>query len=62
MTPRELAVLRSLADGLTNQEIAARMSISKRTVDSHLSNVYVKIGVANRAKAVAFALRNGLAE
>ncbi len=62
VTLRELAVLRSLADGWTNQEIAARMSISKRTVDSHLSNVYVKIGVANRAEAVAFALRNGLAE
>ena len=38
------------------------MSISKRPVDSDLSNVYVMIGVAYRAEAVAFALRNGRAE
>jgi predicted ATPase/DNA-binding CsgD family transcriptional regulator len=61
LTSRELEVLRSMADGLTNQEIADTLSISNRTATSHASNVLGKLGLDSRTAAVAFAIRNGLA-
>ena len=61
MTSRELEVLQLLAGGLTNAEIASRLVLSERTVINHLSHIFGKIGVANRAGAVAYAHRNGLA-
>ena len=61
LTSRELEVLRLLAQGLTNAEIAARLVLSERTVINHLSHVFGKIEVANRAGAVAYAHRHGLA-
>jgi pimeloyl-ACP methyl ester carboxylesterase/DNA-binding CsgD family transcriptional regulator len=60
LTARELDVLRLAAAGLDNEAIAGRLSLSARTVERHLSNVYVKLGVSGRvarAAAVAYVLR-----
>jgi DNA-binding CsgD family transcriptional regulator len=55
LTDRELDVLRLLARGLTNKAIGAELSISERTVDRHVSNIFAKTGTASRAAATAFA-------
>ena len=63
MTTRELDVLRLAAEGRTNEEIAEALTLSPRTVERHLSNVYGKLGVtgrAARAAAVAEYLRQAL--
>lgn len=60
LTERELDVLRLLASGLTNKEIAGRLYISASTVQRHVSNIYPKLGVHNRAEATALALARGL--
>lgn len=57
---RELQVLRLLASGETNRSIADSLYISIRTVDRHVSNVYTKLGVANRAAATAYAYEHQL--
>jgi DNA-binding CsgD family transcriptional regulator len=54
LTGREVEVLRLLADGRTNAEIAARLVISVHTVERHLANVYRKIGARNRAEAAGY--------
>lgn len=59
LTERELEVLRAAAKGMTNQEIAAKLYISVRTVQAHLSNIFGKIGVGSRTEAVVHALRKG---
>lgn len=56
LTPREREVLRWLAHGKTDAEIAGLMSLSKRTVQKHLEHVYVKLGVETRTAAVMRAL------
>lgn len=56
LTAREFEVLQLLAAGRRNREIAAELVLSERTVQRHISNVYGKIGVRNRAEATAFAL------
>src|SRR5579859_490004 len=61
LTPREAEILVLLARGLTNKEIAARLSVSVRTVRSHVEHVYAKIGVSARGAAAMFAMRHGLA-
>jgi DNA-binding NarL/FixJ family response regulator len=61
LTEREVELLHLVADGLTNDEIAEQLTLSARTVERHLSNVYRKLGVsgrAARAAAVAHILRN----
>lgn len=58
VTGRELEVLRLLAEGLSNQEIAARLYLSPRTVERHVANLTVKTGVERRAQLVAFAARS----
>ncbi|MGI8475512.1 MAG: LuxR C-terminal-related transcriptional regulator, partial [Thermomicrobiales bacterium] len=60
LTPRELEVLRLLADGLTDVAIGVRLFISPRTVSHHLRSVYAKIGVSSRSGATRFALERGL--
>ena len=57
MTSRELEVLRLLAAGLPNNQIAARLYLSPRTVERHIANLAVKIGVGRRSELVAYAAR-----
>ena len=61
LTGRELDVLRLLAQGLTNQEIAESLTIGVGTVRTHVSNILSKLHLANRTQAALFALREGLA-
>jgi non-specific serine/threonine protein kinase len=60
LTPAELGVLQLLSGGLTTREIAAELVVSISTVDRHLTHIYGKLGVRNRAEATAFALKQGL--
>jgi two-component system, NarL family, nitrate/nitrite response regulator NarL len=62
LTPREKEVLVLTADGLTAPEIADRLQLGVATVRSHLQNLYEKLGVSDRAAAVAAAMRAGLLE
>jgi len=60
LTTRELEVLRMAARGLSNKEIAARLTISTRTAQVHLANIFQKLEVGSRTEAVLLALRRGL--
>ena len=60
LSKREAEVLGLLAAGLTNKEVAARLHLSVRTVDTHVSAIYRKVGARHRTEAVAFALANGI--
>lgn len=60
LTARELEVLRSVAAGLTNGDIARELWVTEQTVKFHLSNVYRKLGVGNRTEATHYAHVNGL--
>lgn len=60
LTERELEILRHVAAGLANKEIAHRLSISERTVKNHLSNIMEKLHVNSRTQAAIYALRSGL--
>jgi DNA-binding CsgD family transcriptional regulator len=61
LTAREAEVLRHVAAGETDRQIAAALLVTEATVGRHLANVYAKLGVSSRAAATAFALRAGLA-
>jgi ATP/maltotriose-dependent transcriptional regulator MalT len=60
LTPRELDVLRLVATGLTDAQVAERLFLSTQTVHSHLRSVYSKLGVANRLEATRYALEHKL--
>ncbi len=60
LTKRELDVLRNLSVGMFNKEIAMKLNISERTVKNHVSNIFKKVGVADRTQAAVFAIRNHL--
>ncbi len=60
LTEREAEVLRLVATGLTNNEIATELFLSPKTVSRHLSNIFTKIGVSSRASATAFAVEHHL--
>lgn len=60
LTKRELEVLINLANGNFNKNIALKLDISERTVKNHISNIFKKIGVADRTQAAVFAIKNNL--
>ncbi|HEX9039243.1 MAG TPA: response regulator transcription factor [Ktedonobacterales bacterium] len=59
LSEREMEVLREAARGLPNKDIARRLSLSVRTVHTHLGNIFSKLGVGSRTEAVLLALRSG---
>jgi DNA-binding NarL/FixJ family response regulator len=60
LSPRELEVLRHVAGGKTNKEIATELVLSERTIERHVSNIFTKLGVSTRAAATAFAYEHQL--
>ena len=60
LTEREVEVLRLLARGLSNKDIAQRLVISPKTVGNHVEHIYAKIDASTRAAAGLFAMRHGL--
>ncbi|HTW12032.1 MAG TPA: response regulator transcription factor [Solirubrobacteraceae bacterium] len=62
LTPREAEVLVLISEGLTNLEIAQRLHVSNATVKSHINHLFAKAGIRDRAQAVNYAYRTGLAQ
>jgi DNA-binding NarL/FixJ family response regulator len=62
LTPRELEVVKLIAEGHTSEEIAGQLFISKKTVDRHRANVLEKLGMRNRVQLTRYAIRRGLVE
>jgi DNA-binding NarL/FixJ family response regulator len=62
LTPRELDVLKPIAEGHTSEEIAEMLFISKKTVDRHRANILEKLGMRNRVELTRYAIRRGLVE
>ena len=60
LSNRECEVLRLVATGVTNREVAVALSISAHTVARHIQNIFVKLGVSSRAAATAYAYDHGL--
>jgi DNA-binding NarL/FixJ family response regulator len=60
LTPRELEVLRMLAEGLGNREMASRLGISDHTVKFHISSILDKLGASSRTEAVTMGIRMGI--
>ncbi|KOT98892.1 response regulator transcription factor [Streptomyces rimosus] len=62
LTAREVEVLRLVAEGLSNPEIARSLHVSNATVKTHINNLFAKAGLRNRAQAIHYAYRHGLAQ
>lgn len=62
LTKREMQVLKLIAEGLYNKEIAERLTISEKTVKNHVSNIFRKIEVSDRTQAAVYAIKNGIVE
>lgn len=62
LTPRELEVVKLIAEGHTSEEIAGQLFISKKTVDRHRGNILEKLGMRNRVQLTHYAIRRGLVE
>jgi DNA-binding NarL/FixJ family response regulator len=62
LTNREIEILKMLANGMANKQIAYRLKISEKTVRNHVSNMYEKLGIYDRSQAVLYAVRKGLVE
>ena len=60
LTKREIEVLKLLAVGMYNKEVAENLGISERTVKNHVSSIFKKLGVADRTQAAVFTIRNNL--
>ncbi|MGN0318040.1 MAG: response regulator [Lachnospira sp.] len=60
LTKREFEILKMIASGALNKEIAANLNISERTVKNHVSNLFKKIGVSDRTQAAVFAIKNNI--
>ncbi len=59
LTKREIDVLKNAAKGMSNKDIAGELSLSVRTVEAHLENIFNKLGVASRTEAVVYGLKQG---
>jgi DNA-binding NarL/FixJ family response regulator len=62
LTVREIEILKLVANGMANKQIAFRLKISEKTVRNHVSNMYEKLGIYDRSQAVLYAVRKGLVE
>jgi DNA-binding NarL/FixJ family response regulator len=62
LTAREVEILKMLATGMANKQIAYKLQISEKTVRNHVSNMYEKLDIYDRAQAVLYAVRKGLVE
>jgi DNA-binding NarL/FixJ family response regulator len=62
LTNREIEILKLLANGMANKQIAYRLKISEKTVRNHVSNTYQKLGIYDRSQAVLYAVKKGLVE
>ena len=62
LTTREVEILKLLAAGMANKQIAYRLNISEKTVRNHVSNMYQKLNIYDRSQAVLYAVRKGLVE
>ena len=60
LTDRENQVLKLIANGLTNREISCALLISESTVENHIHHIYEKLGITNRARAVAYVFQSGI--
>jgi two-component system, NarL family, response regulator len=60
LTAREIEVLKAVADGLRNKQVASQLQISEATVKVHVTNILAKLGVADRTEAVTVGLRRGI--
>jgi DNA-binding NarL/FixJ family response regulator len=62
LTPREIEVLKLIAEGIGNKEIARRLSISEKTVKNHISNILSKLHLYDRTQATLYAIRTGISK
>ena len=62
LTPRELEVVKLIAEAFTNRQIAETLRLSEKTIESHRANVFAKLGMRDRVEIVRYAIRRGLVE